>query len=211
MVGASANRQKEFPGLQWDKEYTTETLKNGRCLLIEYILTTTPEGEKKLDERTKEISDLELLRKVYKNGRPPDVSLRLFHIQNWPEACKFVTHKFRLHEVGDAFTDRFGFQDWVMERNMKRRGGKPLLQAKSFKLSVDPRRRMLSPVVMETVTDATLTVLEVSKCAVGLDYLKKYRCMHEGDTDAGNPSMVTGLMGYDQNGIEVNMTCREPR
>lgn len=113
-------------------------------MLIDYIFTTTPEGEKKRRVKAEEISDLELLRKVYKNGRPPDVALRLFHIQNWPEACKFVTHKFRLYETGDAFTGKLGFQDWIMERNMKRRGGKPLLQAKSYKVSVDPWRRMLN-------------------------------------------------------------------
>lgn len=44
-------------------------------------------------------------------------------------------------------------------------------------------------------------MVEISRCAFGLDYMKKYRCRHEGDFDSENPAMVTGLMGYDQSGI----------
>ncbi|KAA8913609.1 hypothetical protein FN846DRAFT_771816 [Sphaerosporella brunnea] len=190
------------PGLQWHREYTEESCRRPRVLMIDYVRKESGGGggahtRKVLAE---EIHDLAALEQVYVRGARNAgagggddggdggdelLDLRLFHVQNWPEAAHFLSHKFRLREQ-DPLTGQAGFADWIAQKKPRRRAGKPLLMAKTWKLSSDPWRR-------------------VTKCAVGLDVMKRYRCLHLENPQAERqkPTRVTGLMGYDADEIPV--------
>ncbi|KAF8247742.1 hypothetical protein K440DRAFT_600870 [Wilcoxina mikolae CBS 423.85] len=163
------------PGLQWHREYTPETMKRPRCLMIDYVRKEAGARTRKVI--AEEIQDMYTLKKVYAGKRDPSTELRLFHIQNWPEATHFMIHKFRLHE-DDDLTGQSGFADWIAQKKPARRAGKPLLLARTWKVSSDPWRR-------------------VTKCAVGLDIMKRYKCSDTPTNEMGLETRVTGLMGYD--------------
>jgi hypothetical protein len=88
-----------------------------------------------------------------------------------------MIHKFRLHE-NDDMTGQSGFADWIAQKKPARRAGKPLLVAKTWKVSSDPWRR-------------------VTKCAVGLDIMKRYKCSDTANSEMSRETKITGLMAYD--------------
>lgn len=105
--------------------------------------------------------------------------LRVFHVQNWMEATKFLSHVLRLTD-GSDLTGQAGFSDWLMQKKPQRRAGKPLLVGKSWKVSSDPWRR-------------------VTKTAMGLDYMRRYTCSDSAVAE-DKSSKVHALMGYDTSG-----------
>jgi hypothetical protein len=69
--------------------------------------------------------------------------VRFLHIQNWPEATRFAIDNFRLgsHDNDEEDTSQPGLADWINQKKPQRRAGKPLLLAKSWRVSSDPWRR----------------------------------------------------------------------
>ena len=120
-----------------------------------------------------------MTRGTQRGGRNEAIDLRLFHVQNWPEAAQFMIRKFRLDD-DEALTGQTGFAEWILQKEPRRRAGKPLLAAKTWKVSSDPWR-------------------QVTKCAAGLDIIKRYPCadLSNPQDDSTKPTCVTGLMGFD--------------
>jgi len=69
--------------------------------------------------------------------------MRFLHIQNWPEATRFAIHKYRLcsHDNDEGDTSQPKLVDWINQKRPQRRAGKPLLLARSWRVSSDPWRR----------------------------------------------------------------------
>lgn len=112
-------------------------------------------------------------------------------------------HKYKLHE-DDALTGQSGFSEFITQKKTRRRAGKPLLLGRTWKVSSDPFRRELHYTVC--ISDHSLTVLAgISKCAVGLDIMKRYRCNDQPQNSdiKLRPSRVTGLMGFDESDAPV--------
>lgn len=109
-----------------------------------------------------------------------------------------MAHKFRLHDDGDVFTGQAGFLDWITEKKPRRRAGKPLLTAKTWKVAADPWRR-IHPFDIKQQCKADPSLTEVTRCAVGLDVMKCYPC-NDLTKEREKETRVTGLMGYDENG-----------
>ncbi|QSS54073.1 hypothetical protein I7I53_01526 [Histoplasma capsulatum var. duboisii H88] len=105
-----------------------------------------------------EIYDLEHLRRVYTNQeRNDEAVLRVFHVQNADWATNYLLRKFNIDNRDDLVGTNFG--RYVRHKRPERRGGKPFLSGKTWKVQYDPWRG-------------------ISKTSFGLDYFKQYRC-HE--------------------------------
>ena len=114
--------------------------------------------KKKQDVRkvaAREIFNLEKLRKIYTS--PEDTGeavLRVFHVQNAPWATRFLLRKFNIDNRDDLVGTDFG--RYVRHKRPERRGGKPFLSGKTWKVRHDPWRG-------------------ISATSFGLDYLKQYK------------------------------------
>lgn len=151
--------------------------------------------------------------------REPGVELRVFHVQNWPQANDMLINHFHLqysrrrerhgrqpHSPDDSAgaarpedgyrsnredgyhshgvqKDMAGFSDWVRQKAPVQRAGKPLLQARTWRVSADPWRR-------------------ITRCAIGLDTLRRYPCSSASLADPrGRQAHVASLSAYDANDI----------
>ena len=137
------------------------------------------------------------------------MELRVIHVQNWPQAADVLTDLFNLHygnrrdrhalhghnhgpdgdSDGDGYhghgaqKDMAGFSDWAHQKAPTQRAGKPLLQARTWRVSADPWRR-------------------ITRCAVGLDTLRRYPCRPSDPADpADHQAYVASLSAYDANDI----------
>ncbi|MCJ1402212.1 hypothetical protein MMC11_005432 [Xylographa trunciseda] len=150
----SWHTRPQSPGLKWYKEYTPESCKRGRVLVIDYVkkdLTTV--GKRKV--ASQEIHDLEGLRKLYANpAREAEATLRLFHIQNAPWAAQFLLRKFNINARDDLVG--LDFDRYIRHKRPEKKGRKLPMSGKTWKTQHDPWRG-------------------VSKTAFGVDYLKSYR------------------------------------
>ncbi|KAK2809675.1 hypothetical protein FQN49_008596, partial [Arthroderma sp. PD_2] len=101
-----------------------------------------------------EIFDIHALRKVYNNpDRTNEAVLRVFHVQNADWATEYLLRKFNIDNRDNLVGNDFG--KYVRHKNPERRGGRPFLNGKTWKVQFDPWRG-------------------VSKTSFGLDYLKQY-------------------------------------
>ncbi|KAI9707077.1 MAG: hypothetical protein M1836_000037 [Candelina mexicana] len=177
------HRRPRSPGLKWHKEYTPETRKQGRVLMIDYVRKDqTREGMRKVT--AEEFDDLDGLRRVYDNpSRNREACLRVFHVQNAFWATRFLLHKFNIDNRDDLVGTTFG--RWARYQRPERRAGKPMLNGKTWKTQHDPWRG-------------------ISRTAFSVDYLKHYPSK---DPSARQPEdedlKMTELNCYD---VEDNPT-----
>jgi len=80
--------------------------------------------------------------------------LRVFHIQNAEWATRYLLRKFNIDNHDDLVGTDFG--RYVRHKRPERRGGKPFLSGKTWKVQYDPWRG-------------------ISKTSFVVDYLKQYR------------------------------------
>ncbi|KAG5293831.1 hypothetical protein I7I50_04373 [Histoplasma capsulatum G186AR] len=149
--------QKHDLGPKWHKEYSEIDVFGGRVLIIDFVKQDDCKvGMRKV--AAQEIYDLEHLRRVYTNQeRNDEAVLRVFHVQNAEWATNYLLRKFNIDNRDDLVGTNFG--RYVRHRRPERRGGKPFLSGKTWKVQYDPWRG-------------------ISKTSFGLDYFKQHRC-HE--------------------------------
>ncbi|KAK2808239.1 hypothetical protein FQN50_004981, partial [Emmonsiellopsis sp. PD_5] len=146
--------RKHDLGPKWHKEYSEIDIYSGRVLVIDFV----KQDEKKISMRkvaAQEIYSLDSLRKVYTNPeRNSEAVLRVFHVQNAAWATEYLLRKFNIDNRDDLVGTDFG--RYVRHKRPERRGGKPFLSGKTWKVQYDPWRG-------------------ISKTSFGVDYLKQYR------------------------------------
>ncbi|OAX77982.1 hypothetical protein ACJ72_07713 [Emergomyces africanus] len=156
-------------GPKWHKEYSQIDIFSGRVLIIDFVKQASDEckvGMRKV--AAQEIYDLEHLRRVYTNPeRNSDAVLRVLHVQNAEWATKYLLRKFNIDNRDDLVGTDFG--RYVRHKRPERRGGKPFLSGKTWKVQYDPWRG-------------------ISKTSFGLDYFKQYRCPDPMNREARDPN-----------------------
>jgi hypothetical protein len=121
-------------------------------LLISYITSspTTP----KLKILAQEFQDLDTLRNFYLHQDPSTPpALRVIHVQNAPWATSFLLGKYNIDATSNVLSS--SFSRWVRSSHPQERGGKPVLNGRSFRSQRDPWRG-------------------TSRTAFGADYLRYY-------------------------------------
>ncbi|MCJ1387970.1 hypothetical protein MMC18_000813 [Xylographa bjoerkii] len=180
----SWHTRPKSPGLKWYKEYTPESCKRGRVLVIDYVkkdLTTA--GKRKV--ASQEIHDLEGLRKLYANpARETEAILRLFHVQNAPWAAQFLLRKFNINARDDLVG--LDFDRYLRHKRPEKKGRKLPMSGKTWKTQHDPWRG-------------------VSKTAFGVDYLKPYRAPDPAEREAtGTKGKIMELNCFDHDAVFFN-------
>ncbi|PGH28677.1 hypothetical protein GX50_08580 [[Emmonsia] crescens] len=155
-------------GPKWHKEYSEIDVYSGRVLIIDFIKQASDECQVGMRKVTaQEIYDLEHLRRVYTNPeRNSEAVLRVFHVQNAEWAIKFLLRKFNIDNRDDLVGTDFG--RYVRHKRPERRGGKPFLSGKTWKVQYDPWRG-------------------ISKTSFSLDYFKQYRPRDPMNREARGP------------------------
>ncbi|TPX26586.1 hypothetical protein DIZ76_012048 [Coccidioides immitis] len=149
----SRRRTHHDLGPKWHKDYSEIDQHCGRVLLIDFV---KQDASKSSIRRVaaQEIYDIQDLRKVYKNPeRNNEAILRVFHVQNADWAARYLLRKFNIHNRDDLVGTDFG--RYVKHRRPERRGGKPFMSGKTWKVQYDPWRG-------------------ISKTSFSADYLKPY-------------------------------------
>lgn len=139
--------------MEWHAPWTKESFKDGRVLLIDYVgRDHLEEGKRKIVAQ--EFHDLDGLRKFYRNeDLSGQAALRVIHVQNASWALKYLFEKFNIDSTNDLVGTNFG--RWAKYDKPQRRGGKPVLNGRTFRTQRDPWRG-------------------ISRTAFGCDYLKPY-------------------------------------
>jgi hypothetical protein len=147
------HRRKHSPNLEWHEKWTQNSWKQGRVLLIDYVAKDlTGQGRRKIVAQ--EFSDIDGLRRFYRNeSLSQQAALRVIHVQNASWATRFLLRKFNIDASDDLVGTNFG--RWARYEKPQRRGGKPVLNGKTFRAQRDPWRG-------------------ISRTAFGCDYLRHY-------------------------------------
>lgn len=151
--GTLGHRRKHSPNLEWRERWTKDSWKQGRVLLIDYVdKEHTKEGRRKIVAQ--EFCDIDSLRRFYrKEDLSAQAALRVIHVQNASWATHFLLRKFNIGASDDLVGTTFG--RWARYERPQQRGGKPVLNGKTFRAQRDPWRG-------------------ISRAAFGCDYLKHY-------------------------------------
>ncbi|KAJ4375229.1 hypothetical protein N0V83_002315 [Neocucurbitaria cava] len=151
--GTFGHRRKHSPNVEWREEWTKDSWKQGRVLLIDYVAREhTHEGRRKIVAQ--EFCDVDSLRRFYlKEELSGQAALRVIHVQNASWATRFILRKFNIDASDDLVGTTFG--RWARYDSPQKRGGKPVLNGKTFRAQRDPWRG-------------------ISRAAFGCDYLKYY-------------------------------------
>ncbi|KAF1916411.1 hypothetical protein BDU57DRAFT_449622 [Ampelomyces quisqualis] len=146
-------RRKHSPNVEWKEKWTKDTWKQGRVLLIDYCGTEhSGEGRRKI--AAQEFCNIDSLRRFYrKEHLSGQAALRVIHVQNASWATRFLLRKFNIDASGDLVGTTFG--PWVRYKRPQQRGGKLVLNGKTFRTQRDPWRG-------------------IGRAAFGCDYLKHY-------------------------------------
>lgn len=149
----NGHRRKHSPNLEWREKWTPDTWKQGRVLLIDYVdKAHTKEGRRKIVAQ--EFCDIDSLRRFYRTeDLSAQAALRVIHVQNASWATRFLLRKFNIDASDDLIGTTFG--RWARYEQPQQRGGKPVLNGKTFRAQRDPWRG-------------------ISRAAFGCDYLKHY-------------------------------------
>lgn len=132
--------------MQWHEAWTKETWRHGRVLLIDYIAKDhTSHGRRKVVSQ--EFSDLDSLRRSYRNDHQKQASLRVIHVQNAEWARHFLSSKYGIEASNASIGALSGSQ--------QHRYGEMILKAKLSPLQQDPWRG-------------------TKGISLGCDYLKQY-------------------------------------
>jgi hypothetical protein len=147
------HKRKPSPGIQWHEEWTKDSWKQGRVLLIDYVGKDHLKGVKRKIV-AQEFQDIKGLSNFYKNqDLSQQAALRVIHVQNATWATQFLLRKFNIDANDDLVGTNFG--RWAKYEKPQRRGGKPVLNGKTFRTQRDPWRG-------------------ISRAAFGCDYLRHY-------------------------------------
>jgi len=147
------HRRKHSPSLEWRAKWTADSWKQGRVLLIDYVDTAHTLGARRKIV-AQEFCDIDSLRRFYRNGDlSGQAALRVIHVQNAGWATRFLLRKFNIDARDDLVGTKFG--RWAQYDRPQQRGGKPVLNGKTFRAQHDPWRG-------------------ISRAAFGCDYLKHY-------------------------------------
>ncbi|EUC42545.1 hypothetical protein COCMIDRAFT_103211 [Bipolaris oryzae ATCC 44560] len=150
--GAFGHRRKHSPNLEWRQPWTKDSWQQGRVLLIDYVAKEHSDGRRKIVAQ--EFCDIDSLRRFYrKEDLAGQAALRVIHVQNASWATRFLLRKFNIDANDDLVGTNFG--RWVRYEKPQQRGGKPVLNGRTFRTSRDPWRG-------------------ISRAAFGADYLKPY-------------------------------------
>ena len=151
--GTFGHRRKHSPNLEWREKWDKDSWKQGRVLLIDYVdKEHTAEGRRKIVAQ--EFSDIDSLRRFYrKEDLSAQAALRVIHVQNASWATRFLLRKFNIDANDDLVGTTFG--RWARYDRPQQRGGKPVLNGKTFRAQQDPWRG-------------------IGRAAFGCDYLKHY-------------------------------------
>lgn len=121
-------------------------------LLIDYVdKAHTSGGRRKI--AAQEIYDIDSLGRFYRKDLSAQAALRVIHVQNASWATRFLLRKFNIDASDDLVGTTFG--RWAQYDRPQQRGGKPVLNGKTFRAQRDPWRG-------------------ISRAAFGCDYLKHY-------------------------------------
>jgi hypothetical protein len=122
-------------------------------LLIDYC-SKEHSGPGKKRIVAQEFCDIDSLRRFYrKEDLSGQAALRVIHVQNASWATRFLLRKFNIDAHDDLVGTDFG--RWARYERPQQRGGKPVLNGKTFRTQRDPWRG-------------------ISRAAFGCDYLKHY-------------------------------------
>ncbi|KAF2478000.1 uncharacterized protein BDR25DRAFT_338695 [Lindgomyces ingoldianus] len=147
------HKRKPSPGIEWHTKWTKDSWRDGRVLLVDYVAREHTEGGRRKIV-AQEFSDIDGLRRFYLNqDLSQQAALRVIHVQNASWATRFLLRKFNIDASDDLVGTTFG--RWAKYEKPQRRGGKPLLNGKTFRTQRDPWRG-------------------ISRTAFGLDYLRHY-------------------------------------
>ncbi|KAF3934644.1 hypothetical protein ABW20_dc0102997 [Dactylellina cionopaga] len=122
--------------MRWDSRFCGPDKRVRRVLMVEYCKTAeiTEGGRRfiKVDAKATECSDMSTIESICRLEREEGVILRLFHVQNFPEAVEFFVAKYRMHDKKniDGWDN---FKEWVYHFRPTRRAGKAVPMAKTFK------------------------------------------------------------------------------
>ncbi|KAK6334370.1 hypothetical protein TWF730_003583 [Orbilia blumenaviensis] len=129
--------QKSKKDMRWDSKFCGPDKRIRRLLMVEYCKTEDidPKTNKrfiKMDANATECSDMESLEKLCKMERGENVILRVFHVQNFPQATEFFVAKYRMHDRKNL-EGWDNLKEWVYHFRPTRRAGKAVPMAKTFK------------------------------------------------------------------------------
>ncbi|KAF2819489.1 hypothetical protein CC86DRAFT_374982 [Ophiobolus disseminans] len=147
------HRRKHSPNIEWKEHWSNNTWAQGRVLLIDYVAKEhTGKGRRKIVAQ--EFCDIDSLRRFYrKEDLSAQAALRVIHVQNAPWATRYFLRKFNIDASDDLVGTSFG--KWATYEKPQQRGGKPVLNGKTFRTQRDPWRG-------------------ISRASFGCDYLKHY-------------------------------------
>lgn len=170
------HRRKHSPNLEWREKWEKDTWKQGRVLLIDYVDKEHAQGRRKVVAQ--EFCDIDSLRRFYrKEDLSAQAALRVIHVQNASWATRFLLRKFNIDASDDLVGTTFG--RWARYDRPQLRGGKPVLNGKTFRTQRDPWRG-------------------ISRTAFGCDYLKYYD-RHTPVTAPGVSRPMMEFNHYDEN------------
>ncbi|CAN9463869.1 unnamed protein product [Alternaria alternata] len=151
--GPFGHRRKHSPNLEWREPWTKESWSQGRVLLIDYVAKEhSTKGRRKI--MAQEFCDIDSLRRFYrKEDLSAQAALRVIHVQNASWATRYLLRKFNIDATDDLIGTNFG--RWASRDKPQQRGGKPVLNGRTFRAQHDPWRG-------------------ISRAAFGADYLKSY-------------------------------------
>jgi hypothetical protein len=122
-------------------------------LLIDYVAREhAGKGRRRI--AAQEFCDIDSLHRFYhREDMSAQAALRVIHVQNASWATRFLLRKFNIDASDDLVGTTFG--RWARYERPQQRGGKPVLNGKTFRTQRDPWRG-------------------ISRAAFGCDYLKHY-------------------------------------
>ncbi|KAI8938981.1 hypothetical protein NX059_004825 [Plenodomus lindquistii] len=147
------HRRKHSPNLEWHQKWSPESWQSGRVLLIDYVdRAHSPHGKMKIIAQ--EFWTIDSLRRFYrKEDLSAQAALRVIHVQNAPWATRFLLRKFNIDASDDLVGTTFG--RWASYDKPQLRGGKAVLNGRTFRAQRDPWRG-------------------IARTAFSADYLKHY-------------------------------------
>ncbi|USP80094.1 hypothetical protein yc1106_07368 [Curvularia clavata] len=173
--GTFGHRRKHSPNLEWRQPWTKDSWQQGRVLLIDYVAKEHSAGRRKIVAQ--EFCDIDSLRRFYrKEDLAGQAALRVIHVQNASWATRFLLRKFNIDANDELVGTSFG--RWARYEKPQQRGGKPVLNGRTFRTSRDPWRG-------------------ISRAALGADYLKPYSRYTPFPFNGGNKSIME-LNHYDE-------------
>ncbi|ORY01338.1 hypothetical protein BCR34DRAFT_546370 [Clohesyomyces aquaticus] len=172
------HKRKPSPGIEWHTKWTKDSWQDGRVLLVDYVAREHTSGDRRKIV-AQEFSDIDQLRNFYKNQHlSQQAALRVIHVQNASWATRFLLRKFNIDASDDLVGTTFG--RWAKYERPQRRGGKPVLNGKTFRTQRDPWRA-------------------ISRTAFGMDYLRHYPKHKVNSSVSGMKMMeLNAYDGHDQ-------------